>query len=136
VKDVLQIVNVNKASGPDGVSPRLLKSAYDIISKPLCYIYNLSLSSMYYPSAWKLANVIPAFKKDDKNIIGNYRPISLLCVISKTFERCVYKHIMNFIREFLSEHQSGFTLNDSTRNQLMYIANVFSSALDEGKDII
>ncbi|CAC5381704.1 unnamed protein product [Mytilus coruscus] len=75
VKDILQITNVNKASGPDGISPRLLKIASDILAKPLCYIYNLNLTKMFYPLAWKLANVIPVFKKDERNYIGNYRPI-------------------------------------------------------------
>jgi hypothetical protein len=41
----------------------------------------------------------------------------------------------NFIRDLITEHQSGFTINDSTRNQLLYIANMFSKALDEGKEI-
>ena len=74
-------------------------------------------------------------KKEDKNIIGNYRPISLLPISSKVFEKCIYKHIFNFIRDLITEHQSGFTINDSTRNQLLYIANMFSKALDEGKEI-
>jgi hypothetical protein len=43
--------------------------------------------------------------------------------------------IFNFIRDLITEHQSGFTINDSTRNQLLYIANMFSKALDEGKEI-
>ena len=75
-------------------------------------------------------------KKEDKNIIGNYRPISLLHISSKVFEKCIYKHIFNFIRDLITEHQSGFTINDSTRNQLLHIANMFSKALNEaGKEI-
>jgi hypothetical protein len=104
--------------------------AYDIISKPLCAIFNFSLITKHFPNKWKLANVTPVHEKEDKNIIGNYRPIS-----SKVFEKCIYKHILNFIRELITEHQSGFTINDSTRNQLLYIANMFSKALDEGKEI-
>ena len=67
--------------------------------------------------------------------MGNYRPISLLPISSKVFEKCIYKHIFNLIRNLITEHQSGFTINDSTRNQLLYIANMFSKALDEGKEI-
>ena len=69
-------------------------------------------------------------KKEDKNIIGNYRPIS-----SKVSEKCIYKHIFNLIRDLFTEHQVGFTINYSTRNQLLYIANMFSKALDEGMEI-
>lgn len=121
--------------GPDAIHAKLLKVAYDIISKPLCAIFNISLITKHFPNKWKLANVTPVHKKEDKNIIGNYRPISLLPIPSKVFEKCIYKHIFNFIRDLITEHQSGFVINDSTRNQLLYIANMFSKALDEGKEI-
>ncbi|CAG2193089.1 unnamed protein product [Mytilus edulis] len=135
VKDILQTLNVNKASGPDAISGRILKPVADIIAKPLRAFFNLSLRTKFVPSAWKLANVTPCFKNDDKSILSNYRPISLLSVMSKVFERCVYKHVFNFIRVLITEHQSGFMPNDSTRNQLLYICNVLSKALDKGKDI-
>ena len=60
--------------------------------------------------------------------MGNYRPISLLPISSKVFEKCIYKNIFNFIRDLITEHRSGFTINDSTRNRLLYIANMFSKA--------
>ena len=98
--------------------------AYDIISKPLCAIFNISLITKQFPNKWKLAN-----------IIGNYRPISLLPISSKVFEKCIYKHIFNLIRDLITKRQSGFTINDSTMNQLLYIANMFSKALDERKEV-
>jgi hypothetical protein len=110
----------------DTIHAKLLKVAYDIISKPLCAIFNISLITKHFPNKWKLANVTPVHKKEDTNIIGNYRPISLLPISSKVFEKCIYKHIFNFIRDLITEHQCGFTINYSTRNQLLYIANMFS----------
>ena len=77
----------------------------------------------------------PVHKKEDKNIIGNYRPISLLPISSKVFEKCIYKHIFNLIRDLITKRQSGFTINDLTMNQLLYIANMFSKALDERKEV-
>ena len=59
----------------------------------------------------------------------------MLPISSKVFEKCIYKHIFDFIKDLITEHQSGFTINDSTRNQLLYIASMFSKALDEGKEI-
>ncbi|CAC5356720.1 unnamed protein product [Mytilus coruscus] len=79
VKDILQITNVNKASGPDGISPRLLKIASDILAKPLCYIFNLSLTKMFYPIAWKLANVIPVFEKDERNYVDTFSNLFKIC---------------------------------------------------------
>ena len=101
----------------------------------MCAIFNISLITKHFPNKWKLTNVTPDHKKEDKNIIGNYRPISLFSISIKVFEKCIYKHIFNFIRDLITDHQSGFTKNDSTRNQLLYIANMFSKALDEGKEI-
>ena len=136
VQDVLRLLNTNKASGPDAIYAKLPKVAYDIISKPLCAIFNISVITKHFPNKWKLANVTHVHKKkEDKNIIGNYLPISLLPISSKVFEKGIYKHIFNFIRDLITEHQSGFTINDSTRNQLLYTANMFSKALDEGKEI-
>jgi hypothetical protein len=55
------------ASGPDAIHAKLLKVAYDIISKPLCAIFNISLITKYFPNKWKLAKVTPVHKKEDKN---------------------------------------------------------------------
>ena len=83
----------SKACGSDGIPGKLLKMTANIIEPSLCYIYNLSLSQGVVPACWKLANVTPVFKKDDLTLASNYRPISLLSIISKTFERCVYNHL-------------------------------------------
>ena len=82
-------------------------------------------------------SVVPVFKKGDPKIVNNYRPISLLSIISKVFEKCVYKYIHNFINNnnLLSQHQSGFRKGDSTINQLLYLSHQFSSALDNGKEV-
>ena len=63
VQDVLRLLNTNKASGPDAIHAKLLKVAYDIISKPLCAIFNISLKTKHFPNKWKLANVTPVHKK-------------------------------------------------------------------------
>lgn len=137
IEDVLSILNPSKASGPDLISPRLLKEAAKILSKPLCKLFNKSLQKSVFPSQWKKAHVTPVFKNGKPNDVKNYRPISLLCIISKCMERCVYKHVYNHLRQHnaLSEHQSGFTRGDSAVNQLINISNDFGKALDAGKEI-
>jgi hypothetical protein len=76
----LRTLDVNKATGPDGISPRLLKETAHQIAPSLSTLFNRSLDSGSLPEEWKLAN-IPVFKKGDKSFIENYRPISLLCVV-------------------------------------------------------
>ena len=137
VKGILATLDTSKASGPDLISPKMLKEASNALAYPLSKLFNLSLSTKIYPKAWKCANVTPVFKKNDPKKVDNYRPISLLSLLGKVFEKCVRKYIHNYIvnHNLISEHQSGFTTGDSTINQLLFISNEFSKALDAGKEI-
>jgi hypothetical protein len=92
VAAVLRNLDPNKASGPDGIPCRLLKEVAREIAPSLCRLFNLSLSLGVVASEWKFANISPVFKKEDPSIESNYRPISLLCVLSKELERCVFNH--------------------------------------------
>jgi hypothetical protein len=108
VEDVLKIIN---PSDPDLINPRLLKEASSILKNSLCKLFNMSLQQPIFPSQWKRANVSPVFKNNKPNEVKNYRPISLLSVISKCMERCVYKHVYNNLlqNDILTRNQSGFT---------------------------
>jgi hypothetical protein len=125
VEDVLKVINPTKVSGPDLINPRLLKEAAPIIKHPFCKLFYLSLRVASYPCQWKRANITPVLKNNKQNDVKNYRPISLLSVISKCMERCVYKHIHNHLldNDILSTCQSRFTKGDSAVNQLINITN-------------
>ena len=137
VLDQLQILDTNKAQGPDGISPKLLKKAAKPLAKILQYIFNLSLKSSTFPVAWKKANVIPVYKKGDKTNINNYRPVSLLSIVAKIFERIVFKYVYNHFRDnfVLSVHQSGFLPGCSTETQLLEVYHKFCKAVDQGKEV-
>lgn len=137
VKDLLKLIDTSKATGPDSISPKILKEAYNELAYPLSKIFNLSLACNTFPNKWKLSNIVPIFKKNNPKFVENYRPISLLSVISKIFEKCIFKYLHNYIisNNIISRHQSGFTKGDSTINQLLFITNEFSQALDHGKEI-
>ena len=137
VLDSIHSLNTKKASGPDLISPRMIKEAAYILSYPLHILFNISLAACTYPSTWKTANVTPVFKKDDPSILSNYRPISLLSIVGKLMERCVYKYVYNYLTDnsLLTPFQSGFRSGDSTINQLASISNDIVSALDKGKEV-
>ncbi|MCG7875203.1 MAG: reverse transcriptase family protein [Candidatus Thiodiazotropha endolucinida] len=137
VKDVLQHLNISKACGPDLISPRLLKEGASILASPYCTVFNRSLIQGYFPSCWKDANVTPVYKKDDKSLPNNYRPISLLSLVGKVMERCVHKHLYNYIVEhqLLTPLQSGFVQGDSTTYQLLHTYHTFCEAVDSGKEV-
>jgi len=134
---ILKSLDPNKAIGPDGISPRVLKICAQEIAPSLTRLFKLSLQSGKFPDQWKCANVLPLHKCGDIHEINNYRPISLLSCISKVFEKIVFKYVFNFLRDNLkiTIHQSGFMPGDSTVNQLVYLYNHFAKALDEKKEI-
>ena len=77
VHDIIKSDKVNKASGMDGVSHRILKEAIDSISEPLCNIFIKSLKQGIFPTHWKYANVIPIYKSKGNFLPSNYRPCSI-----------------------------------------------------------
>ena len=97
VRDCLLALDPNKASGPDNIPARILKLTADQVAPSACRLFNLSLQLGVMPTAWKEANITPAFKNGIDACVENYRPISLLCILSKVLERCIYNHIINFI---------------------------------------
>jgi hypothetical protein len=130
-------LNVNKASGYDNISNKLLKITAKAIAKLLAYVFNKSLDLGQYPSMWKKANVPPVFKQNDKQNRNNYRPISLLSSIGKLFERVVFKHLYQFCLEhnLLTWRNSGYKPLDSSINQLIFIAHNIYKALENGEDV-
>jgi hypothetical protein len=78
VKDILQTLKIGKACGDDGINHQMLKSTSETICIPLAIIFNFSLQKAIFPSTWKIARVMPAFKNDEKSSPSNYRPISCI----------------------------------------------------------
>ena len=86
----MKALNVNKVHGHDEISIRMLKLCESAITKPLYLIFKNCLSSNTFLDVWKKANVIPVHKKGDKQVLENYRPMSLLPTSGKIFEKLVF----------------------------------------------
>ena len=99
---------------------------------PLKIIFSNILSTGVYPNFWKLANVTPIHKKNDKQLINNYRPISLLPICSKIFEKIIFNHLYRFltINNLITKKQSGFRPGDSTTNQLLDLIDSIHQSFD------
>ena len=115
-----------------GVSHRMLKGVAKSISKPLSILMNRSFNEGIFPKAWKVANVIPIFKKGDKSLPSNYRPVALLSCLGKLQERIVFKNLYNFLidNNLLYKYQSGFLPHHSTVFQLIDIYHNICQAFD------
>ena len=86
VREKLKKLRSDKAPGPDLVHPHILKTFANTISKPLALIYNLTLTQQTLPNIWKTGNITAIFKKGDKTLPQNYRPVQLTCIICKLLE--------------------------------------------------
>ena len=132
IQTIIEVLNPNKASGDDGISHKMLKGVSKSVSKPLYILMNRSFSEGIFPDTWKLANVIPIFKKGDKSQPSNYRPVALLSCIGKLQERIVFKNLYNFLLDnnLLYKYQSGFLPHHSTVFQLIDIFHNICQAFD------
>ena len=137
VRTVISSLNINKSCGPDGISNRMLKMSLSNICEPLAYIFNSSIRAGIFPADWKKANVTPVFKKGDRQSVANYRPISLLCNVSKVFERIIYNKLYYYLMSnaLLTPRNSGYKKGESTVQQLLQICHKIYQGLEENKDI-
>ena len=121
-----------KSLGPNSLPTSLLKSAQEVISKPLCIINN-SFKNGIFPDLFKVAKIIPVYKKGSKLDRSNYRPISLLSNISKIFEKLMHTRLYGFLDRFerLYKYQFGFRNKHSTTHTLINITEAIRKALDE-----
>ena len=133
VCDIVNSFKCNTASGIVNFSPRIIKHIIKEISKPLCYIFNLSLSKGIFPDKLKVARVTPVFKSGEKCEISNYRPISVLSCFSKILEKNVYKRTVGFLdrNNILGNYQYGFRSKYSTSMALTNIANKIVDTFEE-----
>ena len=129
---IIRNLNVHKAHGHDDISIRMIKICDKSIIKPLILLFKNSTKSSYYPDIWKKSNIIPVHKKNDKRLVNNYRPISLLPIFGKIFEKIIFNRIYNFLSEenLLNHNQSGFRPSDSCVNQLLSIIHEIFEAFD------
>ena len=118
---LLNGLNVNKASGPDGLSARVLKECSSEIAPILALIYNESLAQGTVPDDWQQANVAPVFKKGEKYDAANYRPVSLTCICCKTLEHIIVSNINKHLafESIFADCQHGFRSQRSCETQLV-----------------
>ena len=126
-------MKISKSPGPDNFHSRVLRELSSVLSAPLSIIYNTSITSGTIPGEWKCAILTALFKKGDRKIAGNYRPISLTC-ICKVLESVVRENIVNHMKQnkLFSKKQFGFISGHSTVLQLVQVLDKWTEILDMG----
>lgn len=131
----LKEFKLGKSPGLDQIPPNLLKDSANAIYQPIAYIINLSLIQSEIPLVWKKAKVTPVFKTGDASNPDNYRPISVLPILSKILERTVHTQLSDFLENenLLSDFQFGFRPNRLTElASTLFIDNI-RREVDNGK---
>ena len=136
---LIQKLEKRKASGPDEISPYLLKEFSARVPHfipCLTKILNHSLCSRSIPNDWKLANICPVYKNGKRDQPGNYRPISLTSVVSKILEHIIVSSMWIHINgnKLLITNQHGFRSGLNTTTQLLHVIHKATEAADQGRD--
>ena len=135
VLKLLSAMDTSKATGTDNVGPRLLKLAAPYISDDITYICNQSINKSTFPRKWKEAKVSPLHKNGPHDDVNNYRPISILPVLSKVLEKHVHDCLSVYLNEnnLLHRTQSGFRSQHSCETALMHMLDSWFNAMDNGE---
>ena len=125
----------DSSNGWDELNAQVIKSARFFLIDPLVFICNLSITTGVFPDQLKIAKVIPLYKSEDPKIFSNYRPVSVLPVISKILERIMYNRLIKYLNDnkILYAFQFGFRKNHSAAMALVTLVDKISKALEGGE---
>ena len=135
IEIIIESLNQKKAIGPYSIPVFLLKILCRYIAVPLSKIVNQSFETGIFPDCLKIGKVNPLHKKDSCKNPSIYRPISILSVFSKIFEKLMHKRLYNFLDayEILYPLQFGFREKHSTTNALLSLTELLKLSIDNGK---
>lgn len=133
----IRSLDPTKATGLDGIGPKIIKMGSDCLSPIIAGLINKSIDSEKFPNQMKCAKVFPIYKGGHKSDPSNYRPISILPTFSKIFEKHINGHLMNYLNKYklIHETQSGFRRRHSCQTALVKLIDKWISCIDNG-DIV
>ncbi|KAK4812863.1 hypothetical protein QYF61_024160 [Mycteria americana] len=137
VSDLLHHLDTHRSVGLDGIHPRVLRELAEVLTKPLSILYQQSWLTGEVPADWRLANVMPIYKKGQKEDLGNYRPVSLTLVLGKLMEQIILSAIMRHVQgnQVIRPSQHGFMKGRSCLTNLISFYDKVTHLVDEGKAV-
>lgn len=133
VKKVIKSLKNTNAEGYDGLSTKIIKRSCNEISSILCHIINHSFWQGVFPDTLNTSIVKPLHKKDDRGELVNYRPITLISILSKIFEKLMHSRITHFLNKHnvITPEQNGFQKNKSTTLAIFSLIKRITESLDK-----
>ena len=133
INKIIRKLNPNKATGPDHIPIKVIKASGNIIDSHLTYIINKDRKTNKYSEDAKTALARPIYKKDDRDQIKNYRPVSLLNGFSKVYERFLHDSLSKFTDQIFSKFISAYRKSYSSSHVLMRLMEDWKTSLDNKK---
>ena len=131
IEKELSNLNAKKASTFKTITPKALKASTASYSEVLTKLFNNTILTSNFPDKLKVTDVSPIFKKDDPQKPKNYRPVSVLPVVSKILERLLYKQMSSHIEEYLSPYLCGYRKGFSTQQAFLPLLERWKNVLDK-----
>ena len=128
---ILQSLDPNKATGHDQIPARVLLDGASVLAAPIALLINTVIDKACVPAKWKLAEICPIFKRDDEFDKSKYRPVSILVLLDKVFERCVQKQLVHYFNPHLSKFLSAYRKGYSCESVLLHLIKDWKGALDK-----
>ena len=128
---LIKSLDLSKANGPDGISAQMLKGTAHSIALSLTKLFNIPICQGHFPECWKTSSVVSIPKSACISKATNYRPISLLSIVSKMLER----HFHQYEYHPLSNKQWGFRSGKSTTTALLSVTHDWFQALEAGQEV-
>ena len=135
ISDLLQSIDIKKSSGPDGVTPLLVKKASPVLVNNVTKLFDYCISIPTWPKDWKLANVTPVYKMNEESDQCNYRPINILSNIPKLFEKIKFDQMYKAFLPAFSRNMSGFLRGHSCCSALIKTTDDWRHAGDERREL-
>ena len=130
-EDELSNLNTKKSSKFKNIPAKILKISRNSCSETLTALFNKTVLTGNFPNELKLADVTPVFKKENPLKSKNYRPVSVLPVVSKIFERIMHKQMSLYVDNFLSPYVCGYRKGFSTQQALLSLIEKWKNILDK-----
>ena len=133
VEKIMNNINIKKATGADGIPAKIIKCSKSVIAPQITSIVNMSIDQSVFPDNLKKAQVTPLYKKNDPLLKTNYRPVSVLSIFSKIFEKILEQQLSDFFENIFNPYLCAFRRGHGCQTTLLRLLEDWRNALEKNQ---